>query len=113
MLVSKQYPYCEIVISIGTWNFGEEAYLDTGFEGGLLIPEYLHREILASPTWSRLRVAHDALVDARTWMGTIEIGDLRAVVEIAAMGSRFLLGREVMDRLLICFDRGKEVRIEM
>jgi hypothetical protein len=34
MLTSNHYPFIEIVISIGTWSFIEEAYLDTGFEGG-------------------------------------------------------------------------------
>lgn len=59
MLNSSRFPYFEAVLSIGTWSIIEHFYLDTGFEGGLLIPAYLRHEVLASPRRIRLRVAHD------------------------------------------------------
>ena len=47
MVISERYPYVEIVINIGTMILVDEAYIDTGFEAGLLIPAYLEYEILA------------------------------------------------------------------
>ena len=95
MLTSDRYPYVEILIEIGTWSFIEHAYIDTGFEGGILIPAYLWHEILASYIDSPLQVADGEVVLAPNWNGAVQIANARFRVEIYAMGRRFLLGRDV------------------
>jgi predicted aspartyl protease len=111
MLIFNRFPYLEVVISIGTWSIEEEVYIDTGFDGGLLIPSYLRHEILASPGRSKLKVANDVVVEAPTWSGKVELGDQIFLAEIAAMGSRYLIGRDILDQLDIRLEFGACVHI--
>src|SRR5258708_35462983 len=111
MLAASAFPYLEVEISIGTWSTVAEVYLDTGLEGGLLIPEHLEPAILASPAVGLLKIANEELVEAAFWTGRIEFGGVRFLVEIAAMGTRFLLGREILDQLDIRFEFGKRTHI--
>src|SRR5947209_1421645 len=112
MLKSEQFPYIEVVLTIGTWSLAEHVYLDTGNESGLVIPSYLSHEIVADPDWIPLRVANNVVTKVPSWFGTIEIGNRTFRTEIAAMGSQFLLGREVLDKMVVCFERGRQVSIE-
>jgi hypothetical protein len=43
------YPYLDIGVVVGTWDTTAIVYPDTGFEGGLMIPIGVGREIVASP----------------------------------------------------------------
>lgn len=113
MVTSGRYPYTEFIVTIGTWTLVEEAYLDTGFEGGLLLPAYLEDEILASPDRTKFEIADGAMVMLPAWTGYIELSTCQFSVEVAAMGSRFLLGREILDKLTVCFERGKRVTIQL
>ena len=112
MLQSEQFPYCEIVIAVGVWSIVDFAYLDTGFEGGLIVPAYIRDEIPARSVVMPLAVANGQVVYAPSWNGFVELEDTRFPVEISAMGPRFLLGRDVLDKLSVCFKYGRQVSIE-
>jgi hypothetical protein len=109
MIESDRFPYLDVVLTIGTWSLVEAFYVDTGFEGGLLIPEYLRHEVLANPEWIPLRMPNGPIVRAPSWTGTVEIADRPFATEVAAMGSRFLLGRLITDQLLVCFEYGRRL----
>ena len=112
MLISDRFPYVEIEVSIGTWSFVESAYIDTGFEGGLLIPSYLKDEVLAGYVLTPLEVADGAVVLAPQWDGQLELNGHKFRIEVSALGSRFLLGRDVIDMLSLHLDRGRRMRID-
>src|SRR5437763_15706737 len=95
----------------GTWDIVELAYIDTGLEGCLMIPEAMAQEILASRGQTLLRLADGALVRAPSWQGQLNLDDRRFSVEVVALGSQFLLGRDILDQMEVCFLFGKEVRI--
>lgn len=105
------YPWIEFALTIGTWDIDDLAYPDTGFEGGLLIPAGIGREVLASPAWIPMRLADGAAVQVRSWAGIVETAGRRFSVEVAAMGTRYLLGREVLDQVEVCFEFGQRVRL--
>ncbi len=102
----------EVVVSIGTWSFVEWAYIDTGFEGGLLIPAYLKDEILAGYILTPLEVADGAIVLAPQWDGQLELNGNTFRIEVSALGARFLLGRDVIDMLSLHLDQGRSVRVD-
>lgn len=105
------FPYLEFTISIGTWDWGSEGYVDSGFEGAISIPAALEHEIDAEPDYTPLRLADGALRMVPTWSGAIWLGDHRFPVEIVGIGRRCLIGREVLDQLEVCFKFGREVTI--
>ena len=111
MLLSSHYPWIEFIISIGTWTFDGAAYIDTGFEGGLLIPVSISREIVAQGDRGRLQVGDGAVVPAMSWTGVLELNGSTFTCDVSALGSRFLLGREVIDRVEVCFEFGERLRI--
>jgi predicted aspartyl protease len=106
------YPLLELVLEVGTWETDAEAYPDTGFEGGLCIPIGVGREILAAPFMTPLRLADGSQHEVKTWRGRIDLQGHVFDVEVAALGNRYLLGREVLDRLEICFEYGQRVRLQ-
>ena len=106
-----EFPFVEFILSIGTWDVGESAYLDTGFLGGILIPEDISAEILASPAYIFLRMADNRLVDAPSWLGTLEIDDHRFSIEVAVIGTRSLLGIEFLDQIDVCFEFGRKTTL--
>src|SRR5687767_3129849 len=105
-----EYPYLEFLLAIGSWETGGEAYPDTGFEGGLAIPLGMAREILADPDTMPLRMADGTVRDVRLWRGTLELDGREFDVDVVALGHRFLVGREILDQLEVCFEFGKRIR---
>jgi hypothetical protein len=105
------YPWIEFELAIGTWDVADLAYPDTGFDGGLLIPAGIGREVLASPDWVPLRLADGRTDQVRSWGGMMDIAGRQFSVEVAAMGTRYLLGREVLDQMEVCFEFGQHLRL--
>jgi len=89
----------------------EEAFPDTGFTGGVIIPRALVEEIDARPHWGELRLGNQAIVGASYWRGRVAIGDLDLPTEIWALGDEFIIGRKVLDRMEVCFEFGERVRL--
>lgn len=110
---TRPYPYVEAVITIGIWSVIDYVWLDTGYEGGVIVPARLVDEIWAEPEREPFAMADGIIIRAPQWTGSIQIEDHSFQnVGIAAMGPRFLLGREVLDQMTVCFVRGREVRLE-
>src|SRR5437762_7002871 len=111
MIDAGRYPYVEFGLTIGTRDLVDYAYADTGCEAGLLIPVGAGREILADPAPTDLRLPDGSIVEANSWTGRISLNGWESTVEVAALGDRYLLGREILDQLEVCFLYGREVRI--
>ena len=105
------YPLLEFGLSIGTWETADYAYPDTGCESGLIIPVGVGREVVAPATVNPWELADGHVVKAKTWSGVVTIEGRRFRAEIAAVGSRYLLGREILDQFEICFEFGRAVRL--
>jgi hypothetical protein len=105
------YPLVEFVLTVGGWDTEGEALPDTAFEGGLAIPVGVGREIVADPARTELVLADASLVRAPSWDGYLELEEHSFRVEVVALGSAFLIGREVLDQLEICFEYGERVRL--
>src|SRR5947207_12751947 len=71
MTTDRPFPWIEFGVSIGTWDLVDYAYPDTGFEGGLLIPAGVGREIVASPDRVPLCLADGAIVQLPCLTGTL------------------------------------------
>lgn len=105
------YPLIDLIATVGTWDFGGEAYIDTGFEGGLVIPIALRSDILSEPAMKAVEFANGAAEYAPHWPAIVELEGRQFRTEAIGVGSRFLLGRELIDQLEVCFEFGRNVRI--
>ena len=115
MVVSDDFPYLPIRVSIRGWETSGVALIDTGFSGDLIIPEALPPDNLGPPDQRNLyRVADGRYVRAPLYFGNIQISSLPPLtdVSIGVMGERFLAGLGIIERYVMTLDRGERVIIE-
>lgn len=105
------YPFLEIAVTIGADTLFGEALPDTGYDGALIVPVEFRREIATAAERRILTMPdrHQVLVDS--WDGKLLLGDRSFDVRIYAFDELFIIGREVLDQVEICFEFGRRVRI--
>jgi predicted aspartyl protease len=111
---SARYPFVEVEWEVHMTRHRDWAYADTGFEGFLTIPMLL-TPLLGNPQGSiRTRMADGSVSITGAYFGTVEIVGINEPIpaRILVLGNEFLLGRRVLDRYKVTFDRGLQVVVE-
>jgi hypothetical protein len=106
-----EYPRIPAIVSVGEWFLDDEALPDTGFSGGVVVPARSSDHIANRPREGRLRLGNDRAVRAYWWNGEVAVGELSVPTTVWALGNDFILGREVLDQMEICFEFGERVRL--
>ena len=76
MLVSNRYPYLEITFRIKQVTEKKWAYIDTGFDGYLIIPSK-HSLILGDADYvGRWELGDSSLVESNEYLGEIQIHEM-------------------------------------
>ena len=115
---SSRFPYLPILVHIGTRRTVEqsieiEPLVDTGFDGGVVIPQALLDPSLTPDSQTIWTLADGTDVLAPAYLGYVEIGNLSAVsTAIIALGDEALLGRAVTNRFRLIFERGERIVVE-
>ena len=111
---SELYPFVEVEWSVRQFIRRDWAYADTGFEGFLTIPLTLAQTLGTPHGAVRSRMADGSVSISIAYFGTVGIVGLNEVItsRILVMGSEFLLGRRILDRYRVTFDRGQQVIVE-
>jgi predicted aspartyl protease len=113
-----RFPYVQVRVRLGnlqypSYEFDLEALVDTGFDGGLMVPQSL------VPDW--VPISHEATCDladgssviARAYRGFVSIGSFQPVGTIViALPHQALLGRAVTNHFRLSFLYGRQVVIE-
>lgn len=110
-----KYPYLQVGLSIGRYEESNiSAYIDTGFEGYLVVPEEYTEKLGFPPFITDWEVADGAIIATAEYLGTVQIPEIGFSVDarITCLGSEFLIGRGVIDNLRVVLDRGQQVIIE-
>ena len=103
-LGNVQYPSAEFEI---------EALVDTGFDGGLTVPESLIPSRVRPSHEMTLTLGDGSTSSAFAYRGWITIGNLQPVeAVIIALPHQALLGRAVTNRYRLSFLYGREVVLE-
>jgi hypothetical protein len=109
-MAALPYPQVEVIARIGTMDLLLEAWLDTGFEGGLMVPASLRHEILSPYDDAPFRLADGHQVRVPAWSGEVEIAGHPFPCEIIGLGKQVLIGLEVLNQFDVEFSRGTELR---
>ena len=114
MLVSEDYPYLEVQFVARNYKGRAKAYLDTGFDGYLIIPSSLASNLGPEDYATWWELGNGSLVEAREYVGVVEVSDLGTSVpaRLTLLGNDFVLGRGIIDRLRITFDHGQRIEAE-
>ena len=107
----RNYPYLQISwYARGSQQQGW-AYLDTGFEGYLSVPESMMESLGLPDYLTPYRLAGGQLVWAPTYDGTLSLLGLDVPMSalIIALGTELLLGRQIIDHLIVTFEYGQRI----
>lgn len=110
---SDHFPYLPVRLSLRGRTAEYEAFLDTGFDGGLAVSA---SSVAAGQTadWSLTAfLADGSLVDVPAYLGTVQVGEFPPVTTIiVALGDEPILGRAVADQFKVTLDHGERIVVE-
>ena len=112
--VSTHSPYIPIRVHIQGFVLETEALVDTGFDGGLLLPPLRLPDVEPSNLTRSFRVGDGRIFPLPAYVGEVEIlGVNRRIRTIVALGApEVLIGRTVTAHFRVTFDHGREVVVE-
>jgi predicted aspartyl protease len=114
-VVTPAYPYLELEFTIGAFRSPTIlAYVDTGFEGYLIIPAA--QTVLLGPSQfsAPWELGDGSIVQAQEYRGDVHVSSLVATIpaRITLLGEEYLVGRGVVDHLRMTFDHGQRLLVE-
>jgi len=115
-LVTPAYPYVEVIFTIGAFRSPPIlAYVDSGFDGYLLAPAAEATLLGPSQFSTSWELGDGSGVQAQEYRGEIEVSGLSLLIPARStyLGEKYLLGRGIVDRLRMTFDRGQRLILEI
>ena len=114
MIVSENYPYVQVRLSVREQQFEVQAYIDTGFDGYVIVPDWYGLMLGLGDYVSRWRLGDGSEVEAEDYLGTAEIVGLPMAIpaRISRLGNEFMIGRGIIDHFRVTFNRGQTIEIE-
>jgi len=113
-VVSQRYPYLEVAWRVRHIERNDWAYADTGFEGALIVPDIYESLFGQEDVLSLVQTADGQGHQVAAFVGQVTIIGIHETIpaRVLAFGNEFLLGRRVLDRYKVTFDRGQQVVVE-
>lgn len=116
-IVSSRFPYLPLSIEVpgtGSLFVEVEAFLDTGFDGDVVIPWDFVASDKVPDGYLPWRLADGSEIITPVYVSTVELGRMGTFpVVIAALGDEPMIGRGVIDRFSIVLDHGQRVIVDM
>ena len=106
------YPYLQVRCRIHDRIFNASGLVDTGFDGGLVIPASQARGLPEPPRQVIVRLGDGSITRTAEFVGAISLGNKRMLVTVMFLGSEYLIGRQIVDQLRLCFHYGRYLEIE-
>lgn len=114
MLVSSDYPYLQVRVTVGQYRLSYRALLDTGFDGHLVLPETLESQLGAPEFQVKTRLADGSESMRPHYRGGVEIvgSGLIYLAPLTLLGDECLIGQGIIRQLKVTFDHGTRVVVE-
>jgi predicted aspartyl protease len=115
---STTFPYLPVHVRLGNqqypdYEFDVDALVDTGFDGGLSVPQDLIPSTVPSLGQYFCELADGSSLLAFAYLGFISIGHLQPVRAIViALPHQTLLGRSVTNHFRLSFYYGRQVIVD-
>jgi predicted aspartyl protease len=94
--------------------FEVEAFVDTGFDGALILPLGSLPDDLEPDTHATWQLADGFELDAEAYLGQVELAGITGVypVMISLLGEEAIVGRRLTDSFRLILDHGMRVIVE-
>jgi predicted aspartyl protease len=114
MVVSKDYPYLQVKVTVHNVSFTSRALLDTGFDGHLVLPEALGSQFGRPHYLVKVRLADGTERESPEYRGGVEIVGLGVIHmgRLTLLGDECLMGQGIIKRLKVTFDHGSQIVVE-
>jgi hypothetical protein len=115
---SSRFPYLPVHVIIGhpmypDFQLDIEAYVDTGFDGGLIVPLGLIPDRVRSAGDMKCHLADGSEVEAPFYQGWVSVGSFPPMpATIISLPGQALLGLAVTNRYRLSFLYGRQVILE-
>ena len=111
MIESREYPFLPITLEVRNFHESVPAFVDTGFDGFLILPDRYLPQLGPPDFVGRWTLADGSIVDAAEFRGALRIEGLQPLVQarITCLGAEVILGRAVVDRFSVTFDHGQRI----
>ena len=113
-VISEQYPYLRLEVKVRDVNIKDYFYIDTGFDGGLILPRSFAEDFGEYDYVSRWTLGNGSLVEAEDYLGEARVVEVTEVapVRVTCLGDEFIVGRGILDGLKVTLYYGKRVEAE-
>jgi predicted aspartyl protease len=115
---SLQFPYVQIRLRIAGQQaeieIEENAFLDTGFDGQVILPLSMLAQLGAPELTRHWTLADGSPAISYSYSGVIELAELpnQTRVTVDVIGSEVMIGRRLIEPLRVILDHGREVIVE-
>ncbi len=112
-VISSHFTYSPIRLTVRGRTVAIEAFLDTGFDGDIVIPPGVIADEGAPDKYFSWFLADGSRVRAPAYLGTVEVGSLGTFgVAVTVLGDEPIVRRRVTDRFRVTLDHGRRLVIE-
>lgn len=117
-VTSSHFPFLSLHVQIiddnaPAFDFDVDAFVDTGFDGGLTVPSALIPAELVPVGQSSWNLADGTEITTDAYFCYVSIGHLQPVpTAVIALDGDVLLGRHVTNRFRVSFDHGRSIVVE-
>lgn len=112
-LTSSRFPYLPVKVSIKK-DFELEALVDTGYDGGVILPPKLISNGEVSGWLVECKLADDSMVKVPAYIGLVRLGSKKLNdITVLVMGDEPIIGREIIKHFKVIFDHGRKIIVEL
>ena len=115
-IISERYPYLPVRVRIRAWEYQAYALLDTGFSGDLVVPPARLTRAAGLPHSStNWTMADGSIAPSAIYSGSVQISEFPVIDDagITFLGNECIIGRGIIDRYRITFERGERLIVEL
>lgn len=113
ILTSSHFPYLPVKVSTTKKDFELEALLDTGYDGGVIIPPKLITNGEVSAWLVDCKLADNSIVEVPAYLGSVRLGNKKLNnITVLIMGDEPVIGREIIKHFKITLEYGRKIILE-
>ncbi|HEY4611891.1 MAG TPA: hypothetical protein VII11_02800 [Bacteroidota bacterium] len=113
-IVSDRYPYIELELVVRERAERIYFYIDTGFDGYVIAPAAESDHYGQYDYISRWTLGDGSIVEGMDYLGKVRVIDVTGMetVRVTCLGTEFIVGRKIIDKLKVTFHFGQKVVVE-
>jgi len=112
-VTSTNYHFLPVIFRIGETEQSSLAFVDTGFDGYLVIPEGFEDGLGQGDYLSKWELADGSVSVGQEYLGNQikGLGKDKISARITCIGDEFILGQEIIRKYRFIFDHGEKLEV--